>query len=45
MGAEYGTKLNLNSDEDPYCDIYEELIKYNSELRKGKKCQKKKREG
>lgn len=46
MGTEYGTRLNLSSDEDPLCDIYEELIKYNSETRKGNKCQKnKKKEG
>lgn len=33
MGAVFGTKYNIGTDENPMSDAYEELIKYNKEQR------------
>lgn len=36
MGAVFGTRYNIGTDENPMSDVYEELIKYNKEQRNKK---------
>ena len=36
MGAVFGTRYNIGTDENPLSDAYEEMIKYNQEQRNKK---------